>query len=61
MTDYKRILVLISSFITISNSLRCERVPDGVTGHPSSPEDNFVIEISANPTEYAPGEQYTCK
>ncbi|KAK4887219.1 hypothetical protein RN001_003490 [Aquatica leii] len=59
MFQYIQLFVLISSVILRTFSLRCERIPDGVTGSPSIAEDFFHIEISGNPSEYTPGEQYT--
>uniref|UniRef100_A0A1Y1JWI6 Spondin-1 n=1 Tax=Photinus pyralis TaxID=7054 RepID=A0A1Y1JWI6_PHOPY len=53
------LVLIIGNLIATTNSLRCDRIPDGVTGSPSLPEDFFYIEISGNPTEYTPGETYT--
>ncbi|KAK5643758.1 hypothetical protein RI129_007603 [Pyrocoelia pectoralis] len=56
---YLELILVIGNLIVTTNSLRCERIPDGVTGSPTIPEDFFYIEISGNPTEYTPGESYT--
>lgn len=62
MKRFIALCLLVSCFmVVVVSSLRCEKTPDGVSGPPSDPHDYFSIEISANPTEYTPGEQYTSK
>lgn len=41
------------------NSMRCDRIPEGVVGLPSKPHGIYKLEISGNPDNYVPGDEYT--